>query len=345
MAANVPLERLEMCVRRLTGRSEPLEIVEMPGGGSSRRFYRVTLEPARSAVAMYVPDAGRSDEIVKTDEAGRRWSFLEVRDLLHERGIRVPDVLAEACEDGFVLLEDLGDDTLAQYLTQHPDARVSLYRSAVRDLAHAQRALDSLPPKSIIAARALDEDLLAWEIDHFREWGLEARGIRLDERDRRTFDDAAGYIARLVASWPRGFVHRDYQSRNLMVREVDGEPKLVWIDFQDALLGPRVYDLVALLNDSYQVFERPFIEERLDEYVEALNLGGQRQAIGREFDVVTIQRKLKDAGRFVYFDRVKDNPNFLRFVEPTIQKARLALERVSDDPKLVQLAELLDRVL
>ncbi len=130
-----------------------------------------------------------------------------------------------------------------------------------------------------------------------------------------------------------------------MVREIDGEPKLVWIDFQDALLGPRVYDLVALLNDSYQVFERPFIEERLDEYADALGLGAERQAIGREFDVVTIQRKLKDAGRFVYFDRVKHNPHFLRFVEPTIRKARLALERLGDDAQLAQLAELLDRVL
>ncbi|HMJ16231.1 MAG TPA: phosphotransferase [Polyangiaceae bacterium] len=346
MAANVPLERLEECVRRLTGQSESPPIVEMPGGGSSRRFYRVTLEPDRSAVAMYVPDATRSDEIVKNDEAGRRWSFLEVRDLLQERGIRVPFVLAEACEDGFVLLEDLGDDTLAQYLSQYPAARVKLYRSAVRDLARAQRALADLPRRSIIASRALDEDLLAWEMDHFREWGLEARDIRLSDRDRRTFDEASSHIARLVASWPRGFVHRDYQSRNLMVREVNGEPELVWIDFQDALLGPRVYDLVALLNDSYQVFERPFIEERLDEYAHELGLDAEhRQALGREFDVVTIQRKLKDAGRFVYFDRVKNNPNFLRFVEPTIQKARLALARVEHDAKLRALAELLDRLL
>jgi aminoglycoside/choline kinase family phosphotransferase len=346
MAANVPLERLEKCVRQLTGQSAPPPIVEMPGGGSSRRFYRVTLEPDRSAVAMYVPDATRSDEIVKHDEAGRRWSFLEVRDLLHERGIRVPRVLAEACEDGFVLLEDLGDDTLAQYLSKHPEARESLYRSAVRDLARAQRALADLPGRSIIASRALDEDLLAWEIDHFREWGLEARGIHLNERDRRTFDEASRYIARLVATWPRGFVHRDYQSRNLMVRERNGEPELVWIDFQDALLGPRVYDLVALLNDSYQVFERSFIEERLDDYARELELGSDvREALGREFDVVTIQRKLKDAGRFVYFDQVKNNPNFLRFVEPTIQKARLALARVCQDEKIGALAELLDRVL
>ena len=98
---------------------------------------------------------------------------------------------------------------------------------------------------------------------------------------------------------------------------------LCWIDFQDALLGPRVYDLVALLNDSYQTFDRPFIEARLDEYARAARLGAEARAeVGREFDRVTVQRKLKDAGRFVFIDRVKKNPSFLKFVEPTIAKVR-----------------------
>ena len=82
---------------------------------------------------------------------------------------------------------------------------------------------------------------------------------------------------------------------------------LCWIDFQDALLGPRVYDLVALLNDSYQVFDRPFVEARLDDY--ARPRGSPRPSgrqLDREFDVVTVQRKLKDAGRFVFIDRVKE---------------------------------------
>jgi aminoglycoside/choline kinase family phosphotransferase len=345
MPAEVPLDKLLHCVHRLKRPEEPVDITEMPGGGSSRRFYRIALGSEQSLVAMYVPDATRSDEIVKTNGGFSRWPFLEVRDLLHERGIRVPEVVAEACDDGFILVEDLGDDTLAQYLLRKPAERERLYKAAIRDLARAQRALAALPDNSVIAARALDEDLLRWELDHFREWGLEARGIQLNAPDRAVFDDAAHYVAATIARWPRGFVHRDYQSRNLMVREVSGEPELVWIDFQDALLGPRVYDVVALLNDSYQTFERPFIEARLDEYAEELGLSGERAAIGREFDLVTVQRKLKDAGRFVYFDRVKKNPNFLRFVEPTIQKAKVALARLDADSKLRALSDLLERVL
>ena len=122
--------------------------------------------------------------------------------------------------------------------------------------------------------------------------------------------------------------------------------RLCWIDFQDALLGPRVYDLVALLSDSYQVFDRPFVEARLDDYAGARGLDAvERVALGREFDRVTVQRKLKDAGRFVFIDRVKGNPSFLPFVEPTIAKVRASLARLTDDADMRDLAALLDRVL
>jgi hypothetical protein len=93
------------------------------------------------------------------------------------------------------------------------------------------------------------------------------------------------------------------------------------------------------------VFDRSFIEARLDDYAEELGLDAERAAIGREFEIVTVQRKLKDAGRFVYFDRVNGNSSFLKFVDSTVDKARSALSRLHDDPKLHAFAELLERVL
>jgi N-acetylmuramate 1-kinase len=340
------LDALERLVHASSGRTAPLACEQMPGGASTRRFYRVDLGAGQGAVAMYVPDALGSDEIDKGTAAHRRWPFLEIRDLLEERGVRVPRVLGEACEDGFILVEDLGDDTLARYLEKNPELREATYRSAVADLARAQQALDPLPDGSVIASRAFDEDLLRWEVDHFREWALQARGIALTEEDRATFASAADYLAHTIAGWPRGFVHRDYQSRNLMVLESGAGFELCWIDFQDALLGPRVYDLVALLSDSYQSFDRAFVEARLDEYARHRGLDqGERERLGREFDMVTVQRKLKDAGRFVFIDRVRGNPGFLGFVDPTIEKVRLALGRLEGDPVLDRLSELLGRVL
>ena len=168
--------------------------------------------------------------------------------------------------------------------------------------------------------------------------------MSLSAPDRALFDEIAGRLAKRIAGLSRGFVHRDYQSRNLMVRD-DGS--LVWIDFQDALLGPRVYDLVALLNDSYQEFDRAFVEERLSEYAAARGLPkDDARAVILEFDLVTVQRKLKDAGRFVFIDKTKNNPSFLKFVTPTVRKVKVALSRLSaTDKDMAALDALLLRTL
>jgi aminoglycoside/choline kinase family phosphotransferase len=311
----------------------------MAGGASSRRYFRVTYENGRKAVAMFVPEGAKAEELEKS-RSTVRWPFLEVRDLLAGAGVRVPSVYLDKTDRGWLLLEDLGDDTLANYLAREPSKKTEIYKRAVADLAAAQQCLALLPSDSVVRARVFDHDLLLWEIQHFREWGLSARGIELGAEDRTTFDALAERLAAKIASWPKVFVHRDYQSRNLMVNEGN----ITWIDFQDALLGPRVYDLVALLNDSYQVFDRDFVDARIKEFAVALSL--DPAAIATEFDTVTVQRKLKDAGRFVFIDRVKNNSSFLPFVEPTIEKVFLSLGRLAKaDADMAAWIALLNRVL
>ena len=315
----------------------------MPGGASTRSYFRITFSSGKSAVAMFVPEGGKPEEIHKAAEH-RRWPFLEVRELLASRGVDVPRILAEDTDRGWLLLEDLGDDTLANVLLAHPAKKPALYTQAVTDLARAQARLSTLPDDCVVKTRSFDEDLLRLEIDHFREWGLDARGKPLTPSDRVIFDGIASRLAKRIAALPYGFTHRDYQSRNLMVRP-SGE--LTWIDFQDALLGPRVYDLVALLNDSYQEFDRPFVVARLNEFAAVAKLSAaEREALELQFDLVTVQRKLKDAGRFVYIDRVKQNSSFVRFVSPTVAKVKSSLARLSArDEDMRALGEILARVL
>jgi aminoglycoside/choline kinase family phosphotransferase len=345
-----PVHQLDLtALSALVARAFPdggmLACAPMPGGASTRRYFRVTHRRG-TAVAMFVPDGAKPEEADNAGHAASRWPFLEVRDLLASRGVDVPALYDEDTSRGWVLLEDLGDDTLASFLLARPGEREAMYVRAVGDLARAQRALSALPAGSVVSSRAFDEKLLCWEIHHFREWAIEARGLSMSAEDRALYGRVADRLARRIAGWPRSFVHRDYQSRNLMVRE---GLRLSWVDFQDALLGPRVYDLVALLNDSYQQFDRSFVEARLDDYSSARGLGGlgsaERDLLVREFDFVTVQRKLKDAGRFVFVDRVKGNASFLRFVEPTIAKARASLARLRDDDDMCALDELLARVL
>jgi aminoglycoside/choline kinase family phosphotransferase len=108
-----------------------------------------------------------------------------------------------------------------------------------------------------------------------------------------------------------------------------------------------VYDLVALLNDSYQEFDRAFVEARLGEFAKVQKLSAKASAeLVREFDLVTVQRKLKDAGRFVFIDRKKGNPSFLRFVTPTIRKVKEAVARLAPaDEDMAALGQVLSRTL
>ena len=121
---------------------------------------------------------------------------------------------------------------------------------------------------------------------------------------------------------PYGFVHRDYQSKNLMVRP-GGE--LALIDFQDALVGPRVYDLVALLCDSYVALDVALQESMIDRYAAMRHI--DRESLRQEFWWVALHRKLKDAGRFVFIDRIRGNPDFLRWFPQSLVYVGRAVDR------------------
>lgn len=339
-----PPEASELIVEALRLAAIGGEIVEeMPPGASTRRFFRVRAQDGPTLVAMYAPGAMGGPSAAR--QATGHGSFLATQSLLAAWGLPVPTIVASVPERDVLFVEDLGPETLAQHLRRCPDSAARLYADAVRLLAQAQAAFTDAPVPSVVTERAFDYDLLRFEVDHFLEWALLARGVVVSERGRATFATAADFLARSVAELPRGFVHRDYQSRNLMVRQAQDGNSLTWIDFQDAMLGPRAYDLVALLMDSYQNFDEQFVQARLHDYLRARG-ASDYAALRQEFDLITVQRKLKDAGRFVYLHRQRGNPSFLDYVDGAIARARAALDRIKGEtPELTALADFLADVL
>jgi N-acetylmuramate 1-kinase len=321
------------------GSAGPFVLERLTGGASPRRFTRVRWDDGSRAVLMEVPP--ETPDRAFAEARDRPWPFLEIRALLEDRGVRVPRLLAQSPERGLLLVEDLGE-TLAERLERRPHERAELYRRAVVDLAHAQARLDPLPAGSVVRQRAFDHALLEWELEHFWEWAVLARGY--GSEGRAGFERGLRRLVAAIAALPQGFVHRDYQSRNLMLAGEAAE--LAWIDFQDALLGPRAYDLVALLCDSYQPFDRAHVEARLDDYAAARGIThADRVALGREFDLITVQRKLKDAGRFVFIEKKRGDASFLRFVRPTLAIVLQALERLTGEAELAPLAQIVARQL
>jgi aminoglycoside/choline kinase family phosphotransferase len=259
---------------------------------------------------------------------------------LDRLGVRVPKILRYDEPAGLMVLEDLSDLTFEQALQNH--SRDELYRRAVRLLARLRAQAERAPDSGCLAfSRSFDAELYDWELHHFREWGLEAwSGKKPEGAERAELDQIFKRIAGTLAEAPRGFTHRDYQSRNLMVK--DGE--LVVIDFQDALLGPRQYDLVALLRDSYVELPRDFVNHMLDEYIDAFQRESDEKidapSFKRFFDLLTVQRKLKDAGRFEFINRVKGNPSFLPSIPASLRYVKAAL---SVQPELEDLRRIVAR--
>jgi N-acetylmuramate 1-kinase len=319
--------------------NEPISgLFKLPGGLSPRQFFRMQRASGEAAIVMWLPED--SPERVLARRLGRTLPFLEMRELLENARVKVPRLFGARPELGLLVVEDLGE-TLAERLERAPAERAELYRRAVVDLAAAQTALADLPAGSIVRTRSFDRELLTWEVEHFREWGVEALGVTLSDAELSTFARATAYLVETITSFAPGFVHRDYQSRNLLA-QADGS--IAWIDFQDALLGPRAYDLVALLRDSYQDFDETFVSERLAEFAEARAISGDDLAALRfEFDVITVQRKLKDAGRFVFFERTRGDDSYLKFFVPTLQLVLGALARLPARPELSGLLAIIER--
>ena len=317
-------------------------VTRLPGGAGNRIYWRVhAADGKRSAVVMELPaDPVKSEEASK-DHAPSELPFLNVSRYLTGLGARVPAILLDAAKDGFLVIEDLTDRTLERAL-QEGQSPERLYGTAVDALAllraHAERAPD---PSCLAWTRAFDYDLYHWEFEHFIEYGLLARGSTPTDAELQTLRREFARISLELANAPRSFTHRDYQSRNIMVTDA-GEQ--VIIDFQDALQGPRQYDLVALLRDSYVQLPRPLIDQMLQRYLARFAAEGGPALDGAEFtgffDLLTVQRKLKDAGRFVFIDQVKKNPSFLVHIPASLGYVREALQR---RPELREVQEILQR--
>lgn len=315
-------------------RDPAMRVEKLVGDASSRTYYRVFEAGGRTTILMMMADDPlKSDEVVE-GERPVRLPFLDVGEYLRRGGIPVPEVLDERLDAGALLLEDLGDVTLERALAGGAD-KGDLYGAAVSLLARIQAWTETSPEPGCAAfRRTFGEGLLAWELEHFREWLLEAwAGAAATPGQRQELDAFFGVLVRELVALPRGFVHRDYQSRNLML--CDGRLRV--IDFQDALVGPWLYDLVALLRDSYVSFTPEEVESICRRFLAArAELGLAVPGYGdlmRGFHLQALQRKLKDAGRFVYIDRVKGNPRFLPSIPRSLGYAREAMDYLGEFPR------------
>jgi len=317
--------------------------VRLPGDASNRSYYRVSGPKAESLILMVLADADPHRQPVEEITAGEKPNeeipFLNIQRYLEKLELPVPRIVYHDRERGIIYLEDLGDTLLYDLaLPAGPRAETDRFRQALELLVELQlRAARRPDPDCLAFRRRFDAGLYEWEFQHFRE---ELLPPGLPE----STELAGGFrkLARELAEEPGYFCHRDYHSRNLLVQ--DGGIKI--IDFQDALLALRQYDLASLLFDAYVDFPPELVEELLDYYLSAWERAGgkpdEREHFRRMFYLAGVQRGLKAAGRFAYIKRVKDNPKFLPFIPGVLRRIRRCFPLF---PELAGLEKIIDREL
>jgi aminoglycoside/choline kinase family phosphotransferase len=278
--------RFELLQHWLTGILVPcnFSVTALTGDASFRRYYRVH-SGRDSYIAMDAPPDKLDCQ-----------PFITIAALLKKRGIHVPEILASDMENGFLLLDDLGDQ---QYLLalNRTNADV-LYRDALDALLLLQAAghddHSSLPD--------YDRALLMRELGIFHEWVLQRYlSLDLNDSEQRSLQQVFQWLCDNALEQPKVCVHRDYHSRNLMVTSHNNPGVL---DFQDAVIGPLTYDLVSLLRDCYIAWPREQVIQwvlsyRSELYRRGFEPGADEAIFLRWFDLTGVQRHLKAAGLFV----------------------------------------------
>lgn len=329
-------EVMAACALRQSGAGEKAAAPDwhpLAGDGSDRRWYRLTAGPTR----MIVADHGIKPSAA-TCEAE---SFVAIARHLAGRGLPVPGILLEDTFAGLVFMEDLGSWNL--------QARIQASSDPAGVEADYRRLVDILLDMALEGGRDFDPRW-AWQTARYdrdvvfdRECRYFVEAFVADYLGVRVaFETLAPECRRLAdvidAIRPLGFMHRDFQSRNIMVHD----ETFFLIDFQAGRIGPPHYDLAALLIDPY-VDLPTVLQEKLLEYFArrlAARCGISAAAIRRDYRYCALARNLQILGAYGFLTRRKGKPFFARFIPAAARRLQHTLSHFEKDdfPELARMA-------
>ena len=198
-------------------------------------------------------------------------AFLEFSRHFRRHGLPVPEIYGEDLSQGAYLEEDLGDTTLFEFLSTHRTGEniapegVEAYRKVVAVLPRFQvEAGRDLDYGVCYPRDSFDGQSIAWDLNYFKYYFLRLAGIPFNEQ---ALEDDFGRLTTFLLSAPRDyFLYRDFQSRNVMLR--DGRP--FFVDYQGGRKGALQYDIASLLYDAKADLPTALREQLLDHYLDAL---------------------------------------------------------------------------
>jgi aminoglycoside/choline kinase family phosphotransferase len=288
----------------------------IPGDASFRRYFRIE-DGERHAMLMYAPPPEEDPK-----------PFLKVASWLSEQSLRAPTIYASAPEEGWVLLEDFGNDRMRDWLDDNPNGEMAAYGAAID-------ALVDLHKCSAGPFGAYDMATYQRETDLFTQWYCPAHGLDVDEASfQAAWQEALDPM--LSRQQPGVTVLRDYHAENIMLL---GDPRegaaQGLIDFQDALVGHPAYDLVSLLQDARRDVSQELEARMLERYCQLADTDDEFLA---DYARLGAQRNAKIVGIFARLYKRDGKPRYLDF----IPRVWAAMERDLAHPALSPVASWFD---
>lgn len=275
------------------------ELVSLNGDASFRRYFKI---PSTGFIAVdSPPDTQKNIEFVSIDEA------------LASSGVRVPTIYFKDLDKGYFIIEDLGNVTFADVSVKNTKLWYKKAIDVLSDILPVRRDDEVL----------FDEKFIRFELSLFETWMLnKGLNVTLDADEKAILEEAYDELIKVCLSQQQCSMHRDYHSRNLMVRDNE----LYVIDFQDMVRGPITYDLASLLYDCY-VDLAPGLIDSLSAY--AYNVFTDKGIIKdtpyeefvQNMRLTSLQRHIKVLGIFVRLSvrdgkdgYLKDLPRVINYV-------------------------------
>jgi aminoglycoside/choline kinase family phosphotransferase len=314
------------------------DLVHIPADGSLRRFFRV-IDAGGGPLAVAMENRPTDDYLRRENEA-----YLMIGRHLRQKGVRVPEIYGVDLEAGLFLMEDVGRENLQALVLKGEDP-FYLYKKVLDELLLLQlEGVRDFDPGWCCQTRTYDREVMRRnESDYFREAFLIGYiGMRCDLSYLNTSFD---YIAeRASEAMPRFFMHRDFQSRNIMMNE----GKVGIVDWQGGRLGPLGYDLASLLIDPYAALADETRGRLYDYYRDRLAEGYPSAAseLDRTYPYLALQRNMQILGAFGFLTTVRKKPHFEGYIPQAVRGLNRLLKGMKEGeltPLKVIVEELLER--
>lgn len=292
------------------------KIQQLAGDASARRYFRVIYEQDTYVLMSWEPfDADK-------------YPFINVLRHFELSGVNVPKIKKIGAELGLLLLEDLGDLTLERKFWESANQEYSwdYYKKSLDEIIKIHTTATKLNNPTIAKEIMFDTAKFLWELNYGREHLIEGvLKFPLKEKTAAELQKVFTDISERLHQEPKVICHRDYHSRNLMLK-LD---EVYVIDFQDARLGPIQYDLVSLLKDSYVDINDDYANKMLNYYFDNTPFLQDRKISKEQFNVIyelqSVQRCFKACGSFASFMNTRQDRRYLKYLNGTLKRVMKSL--------------------